>query len=143
MVFFFFFGCTHGMQNFLSQGSNPCHSSALSCSGDSAGFLTHCVPRELPPLTISGLFFLVVVLIWSYMRCLSILEINPLLLASFAKVFSHPVDCLFVLFLCFGFVLLFMATPVAYGSSWARGQIGAAASGLHTSHSNTRSEPHL
>ena len=36
-----------------------------------------------------------------------------------------------------------MATPAAYGISQARGQIGAAASGLHHSHSNTRSEPHF
>ena len=31
------------------------------------------------------------------------------------------------------------ATAVAYGSSWARGWIGAAAHSLHHSHSNTRS----
>ena len=34
----------------------------------------------------------------------------------------------------------FRATPVAYGSSQARGRIGAVAAGLH--HSGTRSEPH-
>ena len=39
--------------------------------------------------------------------------------------------------------LLFMAIPVAYGSSQARGQIGAAAASLHHSHSNARSELHL
>ena len=36
-----------------------------------------------------------------------------------------------------------MATPSTYGSSQARGQIGAAAAGLHQSHSYTRSEPRL
>ena len=36
-----------------------------------------------------------------------------------------------------------MAVPVVYGSSWARGQIGAAAAGLCYSHSNTGSELHL
>ena len=36
-----------------------------------------------------------------------------------------------------------MATPAAYGSSQARDQIGAAATGLHQSHSNTGSEPCL
>ena len=36
------------------------------------------------------------------------------------------------------FSFLFMATPMAYGSSWARGQMGAAAAGLHHSHGNTR-----
>ena len=35
---------------------------------------------------------------------------------------------------------LFRATSVAYGSSQARGPVGAAAAGLHHSHSNTGSE---
>ena len=44
--------------------------------------------------------------------------------------------CLFLfLFFCF-----FRATPVAYGGSRARGQIGAAPAGLHHSHSNLGSE---
>ena len=33
--------------------------------------------------------------------------------------------------------------PYAYGGSQARSQIRAVAAGLHHSHSNTRSEPHL
>ena len=33
------------------------------------------------------------------MSCLSILEINPLSVASFANIFSHSVGCLFVLFM--------------------------------------------
>ena len=47
----------------------------------------------------------------------------------------------FVLF-CF---CLFRATPAAYGSSQVRDRITAAtaAAGLHHSHSNARSEPHL
>ena len=36
-------------------------------------------------------------LLLSYMRCLYILDINPLLLISFANIFSHLVGCLFVL----------------------------------------------
>ena len=44
---------------------------------------------------------------------------------------------------CFVFYCLFWAVPKAYGSSQARGSIGAAASGLHHSRSNARSEPHL
>ena len=36
-----------------------------------------------------------------------------------------------------------MATPVAYGSSQAKSQIGAALAGLHHSHSNTGSKPHV
>ena len=39
----------------------------------------------------------------------------------------------------FSFFYLFRATPAAYGSSQARGRIGAAAAGLHHSHSNNGS----
>ena len=49
--------------------------------------------------------------------------------------------CFFFWFLFFSF--LFRAAPVAYGSSQARGQIRAAAAGLHHRHSNAGSEPHL
>ena len=38
---------------------------------------------------------------------------------------------------------LFRAAARAYGGSQARGQIGAAVAGLHHSHSNARSEPHM
>ena len=44
-----------------------------------------------------------------------------------------------VVLLCF----VFLAASSAYGSSWARGRIGAAAASLCPSHSNTRSELHL
>ena len=47
------------------------------------------------------------------------------------------------LFVGFLFVCLFRATPVAYGGSQARGLIRTLAAGLHQSHSNTRSNPHL
>ena len=39
--------------------------------------------------------------------------------------------------------LLFRATTMAYGSSQARGRIGAAAASLRHNHSNARSEPGL
>ena len=41
------------------------------------------------------------------------------------------------------FFAFFRAAPKAYGGSQPRGQIGATAAGLHHSHSNTRSKPHL
>ena len=41
------------------------------------------------------------------------------------------------------FFFLFMAVPVAYRSSQARGRIGAAAAGLCHSHSNARSQLRL
>ena len=49
--------------------------------------------------------------------------------------------CLFV-FVCV-FVLLFRATPMAFGGSQARSLIGATAASLHHSHSNARSKPQL
>ena len=42
-----------------------------------------------------------------------------------------------------GFIFIYMAAPAAYGSSWARSQIEAAAFGLCHSHGNTGSELHL
>ena len=38
---------------------------------------------------------------------------------------------------------LFRAAPAAYGGSQARGRIQDTVAGLHHSHSNTESEPHL
>ena len=46
------------------------------------------------------------------------------------------------LFVCL-FVCLFMAAPTAHGGSQARGPIGTIATGLHQSHSNMGSKPHL
>ena len=37
-------------------------------------------------------------LVWSFRRCLYILEINPLAVTSFAQVFSHSVGWFFILF---------------------------------------------
>ena len=52
------------------------------------------------------------------------------------------------LFYLFYFILSFFfpfsrAAPTAHGDSQARGPVGAVAAGLHQSHSNTKSEPHL
>ena len=43
----------------------------------------------------------------------------------------------------FFFCFLFRAAPAAYGGFQARGQMGAAAAGLHHSHNNARSESRL
>ena len=62
------------------------------------------------------------------------------------KIISHleksPINTIFTI-VFIGFLCLFRATTAAYGSSQARGLIGAAAEGLCLSHSNTRSEPCL
>ena len=55
--------------------------------------------------------------------------------------FGFGFFCLFV-FVCV-FVLLFRATPMAFGGSQARSLIGATAASLHHSHSNARSKPQL
>ena len=47
------------------------------------------------------------------------------------------------LVLLFFFFCLLRAAPAAHGGSQARGPIGAVAAGLHHSHSNAESEPHL
>ena len=50
--------------------------------------------------------------------------------------------CMDILFLSPHMCVYFLiSTPVAYGSSWARGQIEAAAAG--PCHGNARSEPNL
>ena len=52
---------------------------------------------------------------------------------------SRSSNCYFFVFV---FVLLFRATPSAYGGSQPRGWIGAMAASLHNSHSNARSLTH-
>ena len=65
------------------------------------------------------------------------------------KLYVHPKTCtqkfkaiLYLFFVGF-FCFVLGPYPVAYGSSQARGQIGAVTTGLHHSHSNARSELHL
>ena len=57
-------------------------------------------------------------------------------------IFLFSISFLFVLLHFFFFFGLFRASPTAYGSSQARGQIGATAFGLYQSHSNTKSLTH-
>ena len=59
---------------------------------------------------------------------------------------STTITCILQIILTYSFIfffLHFMATLVAYGSSQARVWIEAAAAGLHHSHSNMGSKPHL
>ena len=50
---------------------------------------------------------------------------------------------LLLLLLLFCLFAFSRATPLAYGSSQARGQMGAVATSLRQNHSNTGSDPHL
>ena len=58
-------------------------------------------------------------------------------------VFSSSAQVLIGIFFFFCLFAISRAAPTAYGGSQARGPIGAAATGLHQSHSNAGSEPHL
>ena len=57
--------------------------------------LEKCLFRSFPRFFIELFVFLIL----SYMRCLYILEINPLSVVSFAIIFSHSEGCLFTLLL--------------------------------------------
>ena len=66
------------------------------------------------------------------------------------EIFPFHLDLIIYCFIAFNmqefiylFIFHFRGKPMAYGSSHARGQIGAIATGLHHSHSITRSELHL
>ena len=59
-----------------------------------------------------------------------------------AECFHNRLKVFRFLFVCL-FVLLFRAACVAYGSSWVRGQIRAAATSLQHSHGNAGSTLHL
>ena len=51
--------------------------------------------------------------------------------------------CKLSFYLFYFYFSLFRSAPTAYGSSQAGGQIGATAAGVHHSHGNAGSEPHL
>jgi len=53
------------------------------------------------------------------------------------------VPSVFFFFFFFGLFAISWAAPTAYGGSQARGPIGAIATGLRQSHSNSGSEPRL
>ena len=73
---------------------------------------------------------------------IALLEIYPT--DTLEKLSQHVWTRLFIAALVLGFFnFLFRAPPAAYGSTQAKGQTGASAAGLHHSHNNSGSQPHL
>ena len=75
-------------------------------------------------------------------RSLCTFNVMGLYLAYKMETLSQFVIYIFKNYL-FIYFCIFRAAPAAYGSSNARGQIGAVVAGLRCSHSNARYEPHL
>ena len=108
------------------------------------------ISMELPILDISCkwshtlcgflVWLLCLAYVLSFHPCCSLLSV----LHSFLWLSCIPLDedTTFV-YSFFFFFLLFRATPLAYGSSQARGQIGAIAASYSHSHSNAKSKPRL
>ena len=59
--------------------------------------------------TLSAHFSVELLLLLSCINCLYILEINPLSVTLFGNIFSHSVDCLFILFLVYFAVQKFVS----------------------------------
>ena len=65
------------------------------------------------------------------------------ILTHCATVGTPPLHFYFSFFFLEGSFFFFRVTPMTYARSQSRGQVRAAAAGLHHSHSNTRSKLHL
>ena len=73
-LFSVLFGCAHGMWKFLGQGSNPCHSSDLSCCNDNVRCLIYCITMECQSLLVFGPFFYFYVFMLYFFKILQFLS---------------------------------------------------------------------
>ena len=113
-------------------GSNPHH------YRDNVSSLTHCTTAGTPAspfkrtsqVSVSGPLHLLFPC-WEALPPFSFSETPP----------SFGLDILFFFF--FFFFVFSRAAAAAYGSSQARGQVAAIATGPHHSHSNARSKPRV
>ena len=110
-LFFFLFWLLHDIWKFPGQRSDSSHSCLRSCSCGNTRFLTHCAGQGIEP---------------GY-HCS---QDAPSPLYHSRNSMIHFFVCLFVCFL---------GPHPAYGSSQARGRIGAVATNLHHRHSNAGS----
>ena len=83
------------------------------------------------------------ILLLGYLMSICFLGLLHLCLLPSSSLSGSSLFLFLFLFLSVCLFLLFRTTRMAYGSSQAWGQIGAAAASLHHNHSNTRSEPCL
>ena len=145
--FLFFFELAHDMQKFLGQGSITLEPQQRQCQ------ILNPLSLGTPRLLLFGFWVCVCDLQHNSQQCQIL---NPLsrigdgthILMDTGWVYycwvtrRTPLDCFFFFFF-FCLFAISWAVPVAYGGSQAGGLIGAIATSLCQSHSNTRSEPRL
>ena len=119
-----------GIRNFMDDNNSGICYNVLA---------THPCPSSMDPKGFKALVcFLHRVFFWAQLLWLQTL-LKELRQDQGKYIYYFVRWCLIIIF----FFWHFRATCVAYGSSQARGRIGAAAAGLHHSHSNMGSQPHL
>ena len=139
---------------FLGQRSDWSRSCHLSCSCRHAGSFTYCAGPEIEPTSQNSQLVvnpitpqqeLQEIGYWHLLSSLFTTQFWLKMWASFARweFFGEGENLSFFFFLFFSFLFFSLRVAlVAYGSSQARGWIGAVAAGLHISNSNAGSLAH-
>ena len=120
------------------------------CKNNLGMCIRHCYlcPSGRKYRSFDSAIWLIYCLNWYLFSCLTAVPCFCIFSFPYLFLFFYSLTlfvCLFLVgfFGCFLFVCLFTAALVAYGSSQARAQIGAAAASLCHSHSSAGSKPHL
>ena len=85
------------------------------------------------------LLYIMLLWTWGYRYLFDLVFLFSLIIVPGVESLYHIATLFSISF----FVCFFTSAAAAYGSSQARGHIGAAAAGLHNSHSNNGYKPHL
>ena len=101
-----------------------------------------CVCKLLSTFQLTFFVCMNVLLYKSGITCYMWCHKLPLSLTACCECFSKSIYLCITRFVLFCF-FLFRVAPAAYGGSQTRGPVGAAAAGLHHSHSSSGSKPHL